>query len=221
MGGSLSHEWQVCARAGEDLIEICPSCSHAAIPSQGKQCSRCGSETDTHSCIEVGHTFILGTKYSEPLKAQFTSSSGVSEPLIMSCYGIGITRLLAASLEALSTDTCLRWPRPIAPYSAIIVGPKEGSKEWLSHADSIEQVYHQLDSIPSLRGDVIIDDRHNMTIGKRLMMADRLGFPLAVVLGKSMYSGQVEVYRSTPGRQFESQLMTLQQMKEERTAINN
>ncbi|KAJ0170088.1 hypothetical protein K1T71_014694 [Dendrolimus kikuchii] len=188
MGGSLSHEWQLKADVGEDSIDICPSCSHASLAgAEGERCKNCGTDMDTFNSIEVGHTFILGTKYSEALNANFVPNNGTAEPILMSCYGIGLTRLLAASLEALSDEKSMRWPKAIAPYSLIIIGPKEGSKEWQSHGwDKIAKLYDSITNIPNLMNDVLVDDRHNMTIGKRLMMAERMGYPTIVVCGKSI-----------------------------------
>ncbi|KAL0853168.1 hypothetical protein ABMA27_012927 [Loxostege sticticalis] len=207
MGGTLSHEWQVPASAGEDAISVCPSCSHAALDST--ECARCGKETERVNSIEVGHTFILGTRYSGPLKANYIPPSGPPQPLIMSCYGIGITRLLAASLEALSSEKSMRWPRAIAPYSAVIIGPKEGSKEWQHHGeDRVHEVYKRI----AQAQDAVIDDRHQLTIGKRLMMADRLGYPTIVVCGRAVLEipPRYEVHRCLPGSSQEPALVTLE-----------
>ncbi|KAM3955802.1 prolyl-tRNA synthetase 2-like protein, mitochondrial [Aphomia sociella] len=92
MGGSLSHEWQLRSPAGEDQIAVCPSCSHASLVTDERNCGKCGKEMDVSNSIEVGHTFILGTKYSEPLNAHYVPAAGPSQPVVMSCYGIGITR---------------------------------------------------------------------------------------------------------------------------------
>ncbi|XP_028034379.1 probable proline--tRNA ligase, mitochondrial [Bombyx mandarina] len=190
MGGSFSHEWQLAATSGEDQIKVCPSCSHAALLNdEGTRCQSCGKDAEILQSIEVGHTFILGTKYSEALEATYCPPSGPPLPIIMSCYGIGITRLLAASLEALSTEKALRWPKAIAPYSAIIIGPKEGSKEWNDHGmDQVKLVYDALNSVPALRSDVLVDDRHGLTIGKRLLMADKMGYPIVIACGKESSS---------------------------------
>uniref|UniRef100_A0A2H1WFD1 proline--tRNA ligase n=1 Tax=Spodoptera frugiperda TaxID=7108 RepID=A0A2H1WFD1_SPOFR len=195
MGGPLSHEWQLPAPAGEDSVYVCNTCARAAL--QGGPCHKCGGETKEVQSIEVGHTFLLGSKYSAALSALCTPSSGPPAPLYMSCYGIGITRLLSASIEALSSDKCLRWPDTIAPYSVCIIGPKEGSREWQTHGiGAISQLYQTLES--TRPGDVIVDDRHQLTIGKRLMMADRMGYPYIVVIGKAAVSdpARYEVYRS-------------------------
>ncbi|XP_049887130.1 proline--tRNA ligase-like [Pectinophora gossypiella] len=96
MGGSLSHEWQCVAGAGEDAVDVCLSCSHARLadPSErdAERRCQCGGTLRRGNSVEVGHTFILGTKYSEPLRATFTPASGAPQPIVMSCYGIGITR---------------------------------------------------------------------------------------------------------------------------------
>ncbi|XP_072943250.1 probable proline--tRNA ligase, mitochondrial [Epargyreus clarus] len=197
MGGELSHEWQLPVSAGEDTIAICPSCSHAVLSEEKSVCEQCGKEMAGCNSVEVGHTFILGTKYSDPLKASFVPPEGPPTPLIMSCYGIGITRLLAASLEALSTEKALRWPRAIAPYSVIVIGPKEGSKEWSNAGkERADEISHQLSSV--VGGDLLVDDRHPLTIGKRLMMADRMGYPSVVVCGRAATENppRFELYRS-------------------------
>ncbi|KAJ8705425.1 hypothetical protein PYW08_012471 [Mythimna loreyi] len=197
MGGSVSHEWQLPAPAGEDQLSVCSRCEHASLDPTDT-CSQCGADTETRSSIEVGHTFVLGSKYSSPLSALCTPPSGAPQPLIMSCYGIGVTRLLAASLEALSSDKSLRWPAAIAPYTVIIIGPKEGSKEWQSHgADAIQRLSERIADTHD--DDVIVDDRHHLTIGKRLMMADRMGYPYIVVVGKASLERppRYEVYCSS------------------------
>lgn len=73
--------------------------------------------------FQIGHTFFLGTKYSEPLKAVYKENHNI-EPLSMGCYGIGITRLIASAAEVLSTEQELRWPISLAPYTVCIIPPK-------------------------------------------------------------------------------------------------
>ncbi|GBP10140.1 Probable proline--tRNA ligase, mitochondrial [Eumeta japonica] len=176
----------------------------------------------TPSPRTVGHTFILGTRYSEALGANSTPQSGVPAPLLMSCYGVGLSRLAAACVEV-KNERVLRWPIVVAPYVLCAIGPKaisrypipaheagsalmppvtclelrswaamtayfmEGSKEWLSGGgDATEQICRKLvQEIPTLAQDVMIDDRHHLTIGKRMMHADRSGYPFIIVCGKS------------------------------------
>ncbi|CAH0599425.1 unnamed protein product [Chrysodeixis includens] len=208
MGGPLSHEWQLPAAAGEDELATCPRCRQAALDGD-QRCERCGGALQWLQSVEVGHTFILGTRYSQPLGALYTPGSGGPQPVIMSCYGIGITRLLAASLEHLSTDKSLRWPKLIAPYDIMIIGPKEGSYEWQSIGSNEMDRLYDVISHNQPDADVIIDDRHHLTIGKRLVMADRMGYPTIIVIGKSYLESpaRYEVYRSTsPATPHTSQL---------------
>lgn len=213
MGGSVSHEWQLPADAGEDQLSVCSNCSHTTLEAKDI-CEKCGQKTSFVQSIEVGHTFILGTKYSTPLEANHTPPKGAAKPIIMSCYGIGITRLLAASLEALSTDKCLRWPKLIAPYTICIIGPKEGSKEWESHGwDAICRLHDTIAQSTPYCEDILIDDRHHLTIGKRLMMADRMGYPFIVVCGKSTQESppRYEVH-AISSADSSAQLLTLEQL---------
>ncbi|XP_063544170.1 probable proline--tRNA ligase, mitochondrial [Cydia strobilella] len=206
MGGSESHEWQLPAAAGEDKVAVCVVCRQTTVE---EKC-QCGGSTETVNSIEVGHTFILGTKYSEALRANYVVPSGAPQPIVMSCYGIGITRLLAASLEALSTDTALRWPEPIAPYRAMLIGPKEGSKEWsVYNSEQMLGLFDKLSSLPGLRDDIIYDDRHSMTVGKRILMADKMGYPLVIVCGKGVLETPPRLELHSRG---ETQLLTLGQL---------
>ncbi|PNF23894.1 putative proline--tRNA ligase, mitochondrial [Cryptotermes secundus] len=186
MGGSVSHEYHFPAAVGEAKLLICESCGYgtsleSCVPSE---CPECGHGF-LKCCpgIEVGHTFLLGTKYSVPLKARFTTVEGKSDFLQMGSYGLGMTRILAAGVEVLSLPDEMRWPIALAPFTVCIVPPKEGSKE-SAVAHLAEELYHRMNSIDSFRNDLIIDNRCNMTIGKRLFEAQRTGYPFIVVIGR-------------------------------------
>lgn len=101
----------------------------------------------------------------------------------MGCYGIGVSRILAASVEVLSTETEIRWPESIAPYSVCVIAPKSGSKEESALA-SAYYLAHQLNDSGRFSGDVILDDRSSLTVGKKLLEAKRTGYPYIVVVGK-------------------------------------
>jgi len=133
-------------------------------------------------------------------------------PLQMGCFGIGVTRLLAASIEVLSSEGQLRWPPPIAPYQVMIIPQKEGYgfERTLSCA---EQLASDLSSVPSLHGDVVMDDRHKLSIGRRLKAANCSGYPWAVVVGKQALEEParyelVDIYNN------ESELVSLETVKE-------
>ncbi|TRY58417.1 hypothetical protein DNTS_002046 [Danionella cerebrum] len=195
IGGSLSHEFQLPADIGEDRLVMCGNCGFSAnvetIEPEQAQCSKCQVGTLTESKgIEVGHTFYLGTKYSHPFKAQFMNASNELEITKMGCFGLGVTRILAASIEVMSFDEAIRWPGLIAPYQVCILPPKTGSKahEGIQLAEKL--AFSLGNSMSNMKGEVILDDRTQMTIGKRLKDANILGYPYVVVVGKKALEDQ-------------------------------
>lgn len=189
IGGKLSHEFQLPADIGEDRLLVCDSCSFSAnvetLPANQNHCPKCKSGTLVESKgIEVGHTFYLGKKYSQVFKALFSNNQNQPAVAEMGCYGLGVTRILAAAIEVMSTEEAIRWPGLLAPYQVCIVPPKRGSKTD-KVAALAEELPHTLEgALPHLRGEVVLDDRTQMTIGKRLKDASRLGYPYVVVVGQ-------------------------------------
>jgi len=206
MGGSVSHEYHYVSPVGEDTLLQCSSCGYAGNSEvlEGKTVSpaSCPSCKSLHlkevRGVEVAHTFLLGDKYSKPLGATFLNTSGKPQPLVMGCYGIGVTRIIAASLEVLSTEQELHWPRLLAPYDVCLIGPKQGSKEQPA-AELIEnELLHNVGELCSHQ-ELLHDDRKELTIGKRLLEAKRLGHPLTIVVGaKAVHqdSPKLEVHLS-------------------------
>ncbi|XP_055077011.1 probable proline--tRNA ligase, mitochondrial [Periophthalmus magnuspinnatus] len=195
IGGTLSHEFQLPADIGEDKLLLCGSCSFSAnvetLPSDQTHCPKCKTGTLAQSKgIEVGHTFYLGKKYSEMFNASFSNTQNKATVTEMGCYGLGVTRILAAAVEVLSTDDEIRWPDLLAPYQVCILPPKKGSKA--DEASSIaEDLAHSLGgTLPRLKGEVVMDDRTHMTIGKRLKDAKRLGYPYVIVVGQGALEEQ-------------------------------
>ncbi|XP_071448881.1 probable proline--tRNA ligase, mitochondrial isoform X2 [Hetaerina americana] len=166
MGGSLSHEYHFLTKIGEDSLMLCDTCKYGANKEvfEGENCPSCknGKIQEKHG-IEVGHTFVLGSSYSAPLDATFMDSDGKANPLEMGSYGLGMTRILAAAIESLSPADEIRWPLVLTPYTVCIITPKDGSKEEAA-SQTAYKLYNDLNSINSLRGDVIIDDRGSLTI---------------------------------------------------------
>nr|CAD7438110.1 unnamed protein product [Timema bartmani] len=187
IGGSLSHEYHYPVNVGEDQLLICQECNYGAnteVCGDSEECPQCKQPHMGHcSGIEVGHTFLLGTKYSTPLGASYMKANGKPSPVQMGCYGIGLTRTLAAAVESLSLPDEIRWPLAFAPFSVCIIPPKDGSKESsVSHLS--EHLYESLHSSTSFDDDVLIDDRGQWTIGKRLFEAKKTGYPFIIVVGK-------------------------------------
>ncbi|KAM9795859.1 probable proline--tRNA ligase, mitochondrial [Syngnathus typhle] len=189
IGGKLSHEFQLPADVGEDRLLVCGSCSFSAnvetVVSNRTECPQCKTATLTESKgIEVGHTFYLGKKYSDMFNAAFSNAQNKPSVAEMGCYGLGVTRILAAAIEVMSTDEKIRWPGLLAPYQVCVLPPKKGSKAAEAAAMAEELVHTLGETLPHLRGEVVFDDRTQMTIGKRLKDADRLGYPYVVVVGQ-------------------------------------
>lgn len=188
MGGNTSHEYHVLTSIGEDLIVKCTVCERAVnkelCTDNGMICDKCQKQNlELHQGIEIGHTFVLEDKYSKILKATYLNKLGKPAVLQMGCYGIGVTRLIAACIEYLSSENEIRWPEALAPFRVCIIPPKDGSKEEASVKFSKDEIYQLLESREALKDEVVVDDRTNLTIGKRLMDAKKLGIPYIIVVG--------------------------------------
>ncbi|XP_053690976.1 probable proline--tRNA ligase, mitochondrial [Sabethes cyaneus] len=186
MGGSISHEYHFLSEVGEDQLVHCNACgmsfNQEKLTSKSK-CEQCHSESIARQTgIEIAHAFILEDKYSKALGAKYLNQTGKPAVLQMGCYGIGITRLIAASIEVLSSEQDIRWPLPIAPFKVCLIPPKKGSKEEPGAGPWLEKMLDEMDRLPALRSDVVVDDRTSLTIGKRLMDARKTGFPVVVVI---------------------------------------
>lgn len=186
IGGSTSHEFHYPADIGQDSLLWCKSCNSGTnlelSNNDGQKCQMCGKDMIQTKGIEVGHTFLLGQKYSKVFKAKCLGVNGKPELMEMGCYGIGVTRVLAATVEVLSTETELRWPNVLAPFSICILPPKSGSKEFAAGSAIVSELYENLKK--SFPQDIIIDDRESMTIGKKLYESNRTGYPIIIVIGK-------------------------------------
>ncbi|MGC8972538.1 MAG: proline--tRNA ligase, partial [bacterium] len=154
---------------------------------KGDLCPKCGGELILSKGIEAGHIFKLGTKYSEPMGAVFQTPTGQLKPIIMGCYGIGVSRLVAASIEQNNDKNGIIWPRNIAPYEIYIL-PTDWTNETIRNF--AEDLYAKL----LKRGyEVLLDDRDERA-GVKFMDADLLGIPLRITIGnKFIKSGIVEI----------------------------
>ncbi|XP_063795723.1 probable proline--tRNA ligase, mitochondrial [Pseudophryne corroboree] len=187
IGGKLSHEFHLLANIGEDKLLVCGSCDFAGnvevLEASEKACPMCKGELVESKGIEIAHTFYLGTKYSHVFNAICYDSQNKPSVAEMGCYGIGITRLLAASIEVLSTEDDIHWPGLIAPYQICLIPPKKGSKE-KAVISSAEELYDDICAVPHMRDEAILDDRDHLTIGKRIKEAHMMGYPYIIVAGK-------------------------------------
>ncbi|CAL7937952.1 unnamed protein product [Xylocopa violacea] len=181
IGGTMSHEYHYPSDIGEDIICICSSCQYAINKAVCKEshCPECKNELHEKNSAEVGHTFLLDTKYTIPLNVVHRFNDK-TVPLVMGCFGLGLSRIFAVMTESLSTKEELRWPKLFAPYSVCIIPPKAGSKE----SEGSQYVDGIIDTLNELNIDAILDDRTNLTIGNRFMHARITGFPYIIVIVK-------------------------------------
>lgn len=190
IGGSISHEFHFPSSVGEDSIIHCSNCNYATnkeLCGSIENCPECKKTTiEMKQGIEIGHTFLLEDKYSKILGANCLQSTGKPSPLIMGCFGIGVTRLIAASIEVLSSENEMVWPFILAPYRVCVIIPKDGSKEESAGNQWIEKIYENLNKLNGLEDSIVLDDRTNLTIGKRFMEAKRMGYPMIVILGSKV-----------------------------------
>jgi prolyl-tRNA synthetase len=145
--------------------------------------------------IEVGHIFQLGTKYSQALGAMFTDENGKGNPLVMGCYGIGVSRLAQSAVEQSHDKDGIIWNPAIAPYHAIITVPNINVEEQMQVA---EQLYEELNAAGV---ETLLDDRKERA-GVKFKDADLMGIPYRVVTGRAIANGKVEVVqRATQEKQ--------------------
>ncbi|WP_373546085.1 proline--tRNA ligase [Chamaesiphon sp.] len=141
---------------------------------------------ETARGIEVGHIFQLGTKYSAAMGATFTTEQGEEQPLVMGCYGVGVSRLAQAAVEQSYDKDGIIWPVAIAPYHAIICVPNITDAQQMEVA---ERLYTELNQMGV---ETILDDRDERA-GVKFKDADLIGIPYRIVTGRSLKDGKVEV----------------------------
>jgi prolyl-tRNA synthetase len=141
---------------------------------------------ETARGIEVGHIFQLGTKYSQAMGATFTNEQGEEQPLVMGCYGVGVSRLAQAAVEQSYDKDGIIWPVAIAPYHAIICVPNIADVQQMEVA---ERLYTELNQMGV---ETILDDRDERA-GVKFKDADLIGIPFRIVTGRSLKDGKVEV----------------------------
>ncbi|NQT91165.1 MAG: proline--tRNA ligase, partial [Lentisphaerae bacterium] len=164
----------------KDFHDLC-------LVADGDACPRCGGPLHERRGIEVGHVFKLGTKYSEALGATYLDDKGESYPMVMGCYGIGVTRTLQAVVEQCHDDNGIVWPLSIAPYQVAILPLSVEPAECAQKAETLAQELED-------RGiSVLLDDRDDRP-GVKFKDSDLLGLPIRVVVSeRSLASGDIEL----------------------------
>lgn len=173
-GVNLGRDWQ-----GE-VVDI-------RLAATGDLCPNCeGGKLKSYRGIEAGHIFILGTRYSEKMGAQYSDEKQEKKPIVMGCYGIGVSRLVATAIEQNHDDNGIKWPMSIAPYHVHLVT--------LGKEDNVGAEAKRLYDELRARGiDVLWDDRDERP-GVKFKDADLLGMPLRITIGaKSLANGNIEL----------------------------
>lgn len=190
IGGSVSHEYMVLADTGEEELLSCQKCDYA-IKAKAEHnlssCPKCKGKFASVRGIEVGHIFQLGTKYSDLLKANFLDENGKQTPFVMGCYGIGVSRIVAAAIEQSHDDDGIIWQMPITPFEVLILPINLANDEIMKVS---KRLYEELKKEGI---DVILDDRDEQA-GVKFKDADLIGIPIRITIGpKTLKENSVEV----------------------------
>ena len=200
IGGDASEEFHVLAENGEDTIAISDASEFAIntelLLSEGEDISTLEGKPspdgngviEIKKGIEVGHIFQLGKIYTELMKVNVLNQEGKAVDLFMGCYGIGVSRLVAAAIEQNNDDKGILWPESIAPYEVNIVAI--GYTKEPKIADAVNNLSEQLQSMGY---EVIVDDRKD-GYGTKMKDAELIGIPVNIIIGnKFVESGEVEL----------------------------
>jgi prolyl-tRNA synthetase len=178
MGGSISHEFMVPAADGEDVLLFCKKCNFTqSFKEEIGSCPKCKGKFEKINALEVGHIFQLGTKYSRALGANFIDAKGKLSPLIMGCYGIGVSRLISAVIESNHDRRGIIWPNELSPYDVIILPLDVTQAKIMERA---EIIYQELEAEGI---SVLLDDRDERA-GVKFMDADLLGITAQIIIGR-------------------------------------
>ncbi|QDM00634.1 proline--tRNA ligase [Aliarcobacter butzleri] len=154
---------------------------------EGDICACCGGKLSYTKGIEAGHIFQLGTKYSSAMNANFLDENGKAKPFIMGCYGIGVSRLVAAVIEQNHDDKGCVWTKATAPFMVDIIVSNSKKEEEAKVGEELYSILKQTGI------STILDDRINARFGFKMSDFELLGFPYAVVIGKKLEDGLVEI----------------------------
>jgi len=189
IGGELSHEFMVLAETGEDRIFVCPKCNFRTKKreiGEKKSCPKCDKHLIQKRCIEIGHIFYLGQKYSQAFGASFINKEGKKENIAMGCYGIGLGRLMASIVEVFHDEKGIIWPEEVAPFQVHLLSLLPNGKKNLA-----EKIYQD----SKKQGvEILYDDRIDKTAGEKFAEADLIGIPYRLVISeKTLKKDSVEV----------------------------
>lgn len=189
----FSHEFQTLTPAGEDNVHICTKCRlgiNDEIIAEHEICPACGSaERTVETGIEVGNTFKLGTRFTTPFELNYRDETGKMQPVIMGCYGLGISRLMGAIVEITADEQGLVWSTAVAPFRAQLVSL--GDERVIKQATEVYNLLNQAGI------EVLWDDRP-LPAGVKLAEADLLGLPYRLIVSsRTIEKNEIEVKKRT------------------------
>lgn len=185
MGGKVSHEFLASSQSGEDTVLFCPKCEHTQVFKEGSllDCKQCNSGLEKLNAIEIGHIFKLGTKYSVALEANFLDAQGKLNPMIMGCYGIGVSRMIAAIIEQNNDSDGIIWPKEVSPFQFVVLALDVTDPEIMSLALDVYE------TLKKENVEVLLDDRDERA-GVKFKDADLIGIPYIITVGKKTLKDQ-------------------------------
>jgi prolyl-tRNA synthetase len=221
IGGDLSHEFVILADTGESAVYCDRDLLGLEIPGEDtdflsdlspivdRWTASYAATDDMHDGaafealpeerrvsargIEVGHIFYFGTKYSEPMRAHVAGPDGVERPVHMGSYGVGVSRLVAAIIEASHDENGIIWPDPVAPFAVGLINLKPGDRK----TDEVAQVFDQR---LEKAGISVLHDDLDHRAGAKFASMDLIGLPWQLIVGpRGAASGEVEVKRRATG----------------------
>ena len=161
---------------------------------EGDLCPKCGTPLTVHEGVEVGHTFKLGTKYSEKMDAKFLDSDGKEKHFVMGCYGIGVGRTLAAIIEEYNDKYGIKWPVSVAPFTVEIIPLNMSDSKIKNEAEKLYKLFKEKNI------ETIIDDRDNVSAGVKFNDADLIGMPFQVIVGRTFkQNSKIEIKKRETG----------------------
>ena len=191
-GGTFSktsHEFQTLTDAGEDTILICELC-HVAVNEGDKvlfpKCPECGGDLGkSEKSVEVANIFPLRSRYSDAFGMKIKDKDGHDQPVVMGCYGIGVTRLMGVIAELFHDEKGLLWPREVAPFQVHLIAFGDDART------SADKLY---DALQKEGISVLYDDREDASAGEKFADADLVGIPMrAVVSAKTLKDNAAEI----------------------------
>ncbi|MCR4324279.1 MAG: His/Gly/Thr/Pro-type tRNA ligase C-terminal domain-containing protein [Candidatus Curtissbacteria bacterium] len=191
-GGTFSEfsdEYQVICESGEDEIIYCPGGDYAenseiAQAKEGQECVLGHGSLKRAKTIEVGNIFPLRDNFSKTFGLTFKDKDGKEQPVMMGCYGIGISRLMGSIVEVFNDDKGITWPKGVSPYDVHLVHIEDpGTEQWA------KETYEKLTKSGI---DVLWDDREDASAGQKFADADLIGIPVRLIVSKKTGGSKVE-----------------------------